>query len=171
MKNKSLLILSALLGLWVLSTNAGIEEEMAKKSKKATRADVLGTWEMIHQDMRPGLNTNSMFFAQHQILQFREDDFASHITSNKPLEPGTVKALLETMPRKTTYKFVADGYLVIIRSEKDGDNIMAAVITDDVTLPLRKDAPLLKKDTLLFSYLDQNRQLYMQRYFRKIDLK
>jgi len=76
---------------------------------------------MTYQIVRSGINTNSPFFANFQILQFSEDSFVKNLTSTKEIFREEEKLYLDTMPNKTTFSFVADGLLIIERSEQDFD--------------------------------------------------
>jgi len=148
-----------------------VENELAQKSKPATADNVVGTWKMAYQVVRPSVKTDSLFFAGFQIFEFFKDGYVKNLAASKDLDIEKTKMYLEAMPRKTTYSFAADGLLVINRSLNDFDNIMISVITDDITEPLRKGAPLLKKGDLILSYLDPDKKPYMQRYLRKISLR
>lgn len=147
------------------------ENELEQKAKAATASDVVGTWKMTYQVVGPPIKSDDLFFADYQIFEFFDDGYVKHVTSTKSLDVEDVKMYLETMPRQTTYSFVADGLLVIDRSQHDVDNIIISVITEDMIEPLRDGAPLLKKGNLILSYLNPNNQLYMQRYLKKVNLK
>ena len=147
------------------------QSDLEHRARKANKKDVLGTWRMTYQTVRPGMNTDSLFFADYQILQFSEDDYVKNLASIKRPDPEDVKMLLSAMPKTTTFSFVADGLLIVERSPQDISNIVISIITEDMGQPLRKGAPLLKKGELILSYLDPAKQLYMQRYFERINLE
>ncbi len=163
--------LLALIILLVLSTDCQAKHELEYKSKKANKEDVLGAWEMTYQLVRPGLDTDSLFFADNQILKFAADGYVKNITSTKTITKEVAKVYLETMPKRTTFLFAGDGLLIIERSKEDLDNIVISIITKDMKKPLRDGAPVLKKGELLLSYIDSNKKLYMQRFFRRIELE
>lgn len=170
MKNKLkiALIISAI--CFCNSALAQIADELTQKSRLASANDMVGTWEMTWQTVRPSIKTDSLFFADYQILKFSEDGYVKNITSTKPFDMGQIKMYLELMPKKTTYSFISDGLLVINRSKYDSDNIMILLITEDITQSYSDKAPLLKKGNLVLHYFDPNKQLYMLRYFKKINL-
>jgi hypothetical protein len=125
---------------------------------------------MTYQTVRPSIKNNSLFFADYQVFCFLNNGFAKNVASTAQLNSQDVKMYLQTMPEKTTYSFVADGLLIIERSQQDFDNIVISIITDNITEKLQADAPLLEKGDLILTYLDPNKKPYMQRYLRKIDL-
>lgn len=148
-----------------------VELELRQKSKLAAVSDVLGTWEMAYQVVRPSVKNDSLFFADYQFFRFFDNGYVLNLAMTKQLDNEDVRMYLETMPRGTTYSFVADGLLVINRSQNDFDNIMISVITEDMTEPLRSGTPLLKKGNLILSYLDADKKAYMQRYLKKVKLE
>lgn len=168
MMQRAVILVVTLVGVLLFSIPSYAQHELGYKSRKANKADVIGSWEMTHQLVRPGMNTNSLFFANFQILQFSEDGYVKNYASTKRSDSETVEMYLSTMPKQSTFSFVADGLLVIERSPQDFSNIAISIITENMDEPLRKNSPLLKKGDLILSYLDPRKQLYMQRYFRKI---
>lgn len=149
-----------------------VNAELRQKSVPAKASDVIGEWDMCYQTVHPSLKAQaewSPFFADNQFFRFFEDGHVSNITSTPKLDPKEMQMMIDAMPKNTTYKFIADGVLEINRSPIDHDNIMISVITADMAIPMQEGAPLLKKGDLILSYLDPNKQLYMQRYLRKRD--
>lgn len=143
------------------------EVELQQKSVLAKASDVIGVWEMYYQVVRPSVKNESLFFSDYQFFKFFEDGYVVNIASTKKLDTKDVNMYINTMPKKTTYRFIADGLLEINRSQRDFDSIMISIITADMTAFLREGAPLLKKGDLILSYLDPDKKLYMQRYLRK----
>ena len=138
--------------------------------RRANAKDVAGSWQMLYQRVDPAIKTGSLFFADFQVFQFLNNGYFKNIASTGSPEKAAVKIYLETMPQKTTYTFVADGLLVIDRSENDFDNIAISIAVLDMGRPLLPEAPLLKKGDLLLTYLDPQKKPYLHRYFRTIKL-
>ena len=163
---KFLLIFSCFL----LACNVSLaENELAEKSRKAKQSDLIGTWKMIYQTVSPLFRDKSLFFANHQIFEFSEDGYVKNIASNKKLERKEISSLLQRMPKSTVYGLVDGGLLIIERSKKDLDNIVISIAVDDFKKSLRFMAPLLRKGDMIVCYLDRKKNLYMQRYLRRLN--
>ncbi len=59
MAKKFLLVFLVLFTLVIVSFNANSQHEIEYKTKKANKNDILGTWEMTYQTVRPGIDTSS----------------------------------------------------------------------------------------------------------------
>ena len=130
---------------------------------------MIGNWQMIYQTVSPLFKDKSLFFANYQIFQFFEDGYVKNVASKKRLQREDISSLLERLPKSTAYSFVDDGQLIIERSNKNFDNMVVSIAVDDLEKALRSGAPLLKKGDLVVSYFDGNKNLYMQRYLRRLD--
>jgi hypothetical protein len=167
-KIKKICCLVSLLVLCICNlTWAQVEDELRLKSKPANVRDVVGTWEMAYQAVRSDVSSDSLFFADYQVIKFLDDGYVKNVASTKALGASDVRMYLDKTPKKTTYSFFGDGMLVISRSQKDFDNIVVSIITENMKEPLREGAPLLKKGDLILAYFDPSKQVYMQRYLRK----
>ena len=167
---KNIKIILIIICLLLLNTFCFADSELADKTRKAKKSDLIGTWVMVYQTVSPLFMNDSLFFADFQILRFSGDDHVKNIASKKRLKRGEVDFLLERMPKNTVYGFIEAGLLVVERSKEDFDNLVVSITEKDFTKPLRFRAPLLKKGDLIVSYLDGKKNLYMQRYFRRYDL-
>jgi len=146
------------------------ENEFTEKARKARPSDLIGTWKMIYQTVSPLFKDKSLFFANYQIFEFSSDGYVKNISSNRKLERKKIVSLLKSMPKSSVYGFVNEGMLIIEHSKKDLDNLVIYIAEDDFKKSLRSMAPLLRKGDLIVSYLDRNKNLYMQRYLRRLDL-
>jgi hypothetical protein len=163
-------IISILLISFLFCSFACAQTDITQKSKKANKNSVLGLWRMTYQIVNPKIKNSSLFFAEYQVFNFDNDGYVKNVASKDKISAKDIKIFIETMPKKSTYSFIDDGLLVIKRSEKDADNIVISIITQDMQNPVRQGAPLMKKGDLILSYLDLNKQLYMQRFLRKLEL-
>ncbi|MFH1093638.1 MAG: hypothetical protein V1739_05745 [Candidatus Omnitrophota bacterium] len=147
------------------------QNELTEKTRKAKQSDMTGTWMMIYQTVSPLFIDKSLFFASYQIFDFSENGYVKNIASNNKLEKKKINSLFQRMPQGTVYGFMDEGLLIIERSKKDSDNIAIFIAVADFKKNLRSGAPLLKKGDLIFSYLDDKKNLFMQRYLRRMDLR
>jgi len=143
-------------------------DEFMRKSEKATQNDIVGTWRVAYQIVRPDIKTGSLFFAKFQLFRFEKSGKVANMATNDEIGEEEALSEMKKMAGKAKYTFVADGLLVIERSKNDFDNIVAYIVTEDMDKPMRDGAPVLKKGDMVFSYLDPRRKLYMQRFLRKI---
>ncbi|MCG2711783.1 MAG: hypothetical protein L6416_05625 [Candidatus Omnitrophica bacterium] len=165
--NKFLLIFSCFL----LTCNMCFSQnEFTEKSRKAKQSDLIGTWQMYYQSVSPLFLDKSLFFATYQIFEFCEDGCFKNFASKKKPKLEKINSLLQSIPRSTVYSFSGEGLLVIERSRKDFDNIIVSIAVDDFQNALRYMAPLLKKGDLIVSYRDLDKNMYMQRYLRRLNL-
>ncbi len=146
------------------------QDELAAKSRKARKSDLIGTWQMIYQTVSPLFKDKSDFFADYQVFEFFEDGYVKNIASKKRIERQKISFLLQRMPKSNVYYFTGDGLILMQRNQKDFDNIAISIAEDDFKKPLRSMAPLLKAGDLIVSYLDSKKIMYMQRYLRRLDL-
>ena len=170
-KINKIFLLAALLSVGIYSFAWGQgETELGSKSRLAAAGDVIGAWEMTYQVVRASIKSDSLFFADNQYFKFFKDGYVINLTLTKKIDIEDVKVYMDTTPKKTNYRFIANGLLEVNRTQNDFDNIMISVITEDMVGLLQKEAPALKKDDLILSYLDSNKKPYMQRYLRKLNL-
>lgn len=161
--------ISLIISCFFLACNVcAAENELAGKSREANKTDLTGTWMMYYQTVSPLFRDNSLFFADYQIFQFWEDGYVKNIASRERLEPEKIVALLQMMPKNTAYGFVNEGVLIIERPEGDIDNIQISIAVADFNKKLRYYAPLIEKGDLIVSYFDNKKNLYMQRYLRRV---
>jgi len=152
----------------LLLISAAGADEFRDKSVRAGKNAVVGTWRMIYQTVRPDIRADSLFFAPYQIYRFDENGSVGNVASDKEISPEKALSMLEKTPAKTRYVFVSEGLMLIRRSARDADLIAVYVMIRDMDVPVRRNAPVLKKGDLVFSYLDPRKRLYMQRFFRKV---
>lgn len=146
------------------------EHELSHTSRKANQSDIIGLWKMSYQIINPKMTNNSLFFANFQVFDFDENNFVKNIASKKNLKDIEISQYFESMSKTVEYSFTDDGLLEIKRSKRDFDNIVISIITTDMKTALRDGAPLMKKGDLIMTYLDQHKQLYMQRFLSRMTL-
>jgi hypothetical protein len=135
--------------------------------------DILGTWDMVYQSTRPDINTNNLFFAKNQILDFTDDGYVRNIATkladkSKSNETKMAIAILSSSPKRTTFQLIRPGVLMIKRSPSDYDLIEVKMMKESSSFEgVPKDFPI-KDGDLLFQYQDSSSKIYMTRFFRKI---
>ena len=161
-----LCMLYCFISLAFLANTALADNALKEKSRPAETKDVIGVWEMYYQTHKDVSARNTLFFAPHQRFEFHEDGYVKNLASTKPFDP-IILATLSKAPKSTRFNFVKPGVLTITRSVNDGDRIIVSVIIKDMESSLTPGAPLLKSGDLILSYLTPQKQLYMQRYFKR----
>lgn len=144
------------------------QSELEQKSRPATAGDVAGEWEMFYQKKGGLIPDNNPFIAPYQRFDFSEDGFIKNIALYKPFDEMAL-TIWRMAPKSSKYKFPKPGVLLIERSPKDGDLIIISIITEDMDISLRPDAPKLEKGDLALSYLTPDNKVYLQRYLKKIN--
>lgn len=162
-------ILMCFFCVFLFSAVCFARNEVAEKFKAANKNNILGTWKMIYQTVSPLFRDNSLFYADFQIFEFSQDGYFKNLSSKKVIDPEKAKRILERMPKGTTYSFINEGVVNIKRSEGDFYRVMISIAQEDLDEPIRQNAPLIEKGQLVASYVDANNNMYMQRYFTRID--
>jgi len=147
------------------------QDRSSDKFKIATGEDILGIWRMTYQTVSPLFKDKSSFYQNFQIIEFSRDGYFKNIPSKKFINEDRVKGLLKEIPKSTTYSFINNGVVLIQGSRNNFMKIMISIANEDLDEPIRQKAPLIKKGELVVSYVDANNNMYMQRYFKRIDLK
>lgn len=148
-------------------------EELAAKSRLAISQDVLGEWHLVYQVVSPNVSQDSLFFSKHQQWFFSPDGYVKNVAADEKHaarvpDESELSIALQTLPKRTRFKFLKEGWLMIERSPTDTDWIAVSIMIGDMETSLRRGAPLLKKGDLVFSYLTPENQPYMQRFLRRV---
>lgn len=155
----------------LLCCNIGhAQNKIAEQDKKANQSDIVGTWKMNYQMVNQRLADKSLFFADFQVFDFSIDNFFRNISARNDIPLKEIKNQFKTMPKTIGYRFIEPGILELIISEKVTDTIVISVITNDMKSAVRLKAPIMKKGDLIVSYLDANKQVYMQRFLTRLKL-
>jgi hypothetical protein len=146
------------------------QDMTAAQDKKANKSDIVGMWKMNYQMVNQQAADKSLFFADFQIFDFSDDGFFRNISSYSDMSVKEIQNQFKAMPKTVKYSFVEPGILELKMSEKAADTIIISVITKDMKSAVRLKAPIMKKGDLIFSYLDVNKQLYLQRFLTRLKL-
>lgn len=141
----------------------GAQIRLKEHLRGVETADLVGVWRMVHQEVRPGMG-DSAFFSPHQVMHFRADGKMLTVTASSPLPDATIQELLATMPPATQFELSEPGKLLVRRSEKDRDRILASIVIQDMAEPLKPGIPVLKEGQIVLSYFDPQSQVYLQRF-------
>lgn len=156
--------------LFVLSNICFAKSILDEKSQKANKNDIIGAWQMVYQTISPIFYDDSLSLAGFQVYEFLENGTFKNISSRKSLKDVEVVSFLQRIPNTEKYKFIDNGLLVLENSRRDFKYIQVELVIENYSNKQRPAAPILKKGDLIFSYMDRKRNVYMQRYFRKIKL-
>ena len=155
--------------------SADVKEEASADVKRKARAvmvadDLIGTWEMYYQMVRPMQRDDAPLPTGSQYFEFSESGQVKNVISLKPLTPEEIKVRMKKEPGGTRYTIEGGGIVNVIRSSEDRDNIMISVVRKDLDEPMSEGTPLLKKGDLVLTYRDSLKRPYMRRYFRKVTI-
>lgn len=146
----------------------GFQNELEKKSRPASSADIVGVWEMLYQKYGSHFSADDPFVIPYQRFNFLADGHLKSIGSNAPFDDEkTLRIIWEAAPVSTTYEILEPGVVII------GDSIgkytaVISLITDDLIELQWPDAPKLKKGDLAVAYVNPEKQVYLQRHLRKV---
>jgi len=136
--------------------------------RKAEQSDIIGIWKMSFQMAYPQATSKSLFFADFQVFEFSLDNMVKNISSPTDLPMKQIRDQLADMEKRVQYAFIEPGIIEIKRSNKITNSIIISVITKDMQSPVRLKAPVMKKGDLILSYIDGNKQMFMQRFLTKL---
>ncbi|MEM8549816.1 MAG: hypothetical protein AAGF10_03420 [Verrucomicrobiota bacterium] len=150
---------------------AGQEPELAtlsNNSRPATRADILGVWEMPYQHIDAAAKATSEAQARYQVYAFDEDGTVKRLTATKRVSPEERSLLLQVVPQLGTWEMLGEGQVVIRRAALDVDNIRAVILERSFQDPFLSQAPPYREGDLVLTYLDLERKPVITRLLRRI---
>lgn len=162
---KSLCVLAGLLLF------AGTASAADKASRPATKADLVGTWDMV--SVKPVYDKTDPVFFPYQRFNFGADSSMKTMTSEKPFTKEWLDKF-ERQPAEIDYSLSNRGLLALTwQSRPHNEQAICAYVLSDVPadilakIPADERVHLPKKGNLTLSYLSNEGKIAYQKILKK----
>ena len=171
MKRKNALIF--ILGLVLFSAAAAqaAETPPLKPSKPCTKAELVGTWDMV--SVTPVLNLQDPTFYPYQKFVFKSDSSMKVMTSQRPFDAKALAAF-KSQPVEIDYSLNPKGILTMTWSTRPHtEYAICTYVLQDVPpevlkkIPAEKRAGIPKKGNVTLSFIGRGGKIAFQKVLKK----